>query len=320
MEKVFGNIYRIRQDIPIRALKTVNIYLLNSGDSSLMIDTGMGLESVTEHLRNETLNVIVTHLHIDHIGGALDIQKQTDAEIYIHEIEWKRIKFLLDNPRKAMGIIEGLFKENGVPDGLIRDMLKFHPGYKLLDQYKFIRELNVLRDNDVLKIGEYHVNVLWTPGHSNGHLCIYIPELKSLFTGDHILPSITPNVPLLSWDDNPLKDYLSCLDRVLTLDVEVAYPGHREPIKDLRSRIEELKVHHTLRLAEMYKLMEGRVLSAYELASMLRWDVDFPSWDDFPPIQKYFAVAETLSHLKYLYMNGVVDRIEKQGIYYYKLC
>lgn len=111
---------------------------------------------------------------------------------------------------------------------------------------------------------------------------------------------------------------MSSLEKVKSFVIKLAYPGHNNPITNLTKRIDELEAHHEMRLKAILKLIEDRELSAYEIASQLEWDVDFPSWSMFPTIQRYFAIAETLSHLKYLYVMGKIERREMGGVYYYK--
>ena len=53
-------------------------------------------------------------------------------------------------------------------------------------------------------------------------------------------------------------------------------------------------------------------LTAYQIASRIHWDIDFPSWDRFPAFQKFLAVGETLVHLKFLEEQDKVRKV-KQG-------
>ena len=63
----------------------------------------------------------------------------------------------------------------------------------------------------------------WTPGHSPGHLCFYEREKRVILTGDHVLPTITPNVSLHPQQmGNPLGDYLASLRRLEPLEVDEA--------------------------------------------------------------------------------------------------
>jgi len=81
-------------------------------------------------------------------------------------------------------------------------------------------------------IGSYMFRCVETPGHSEGHICLYEPHAKILVSGDHILNDITPTVSLRSEHGNPLKEYLASLDKIEALEIDLALPGHREIFKN----------------------------------------------------------------------------------------
>jgi glyoxylase-like metal-dependent hydrolase (beta-lactamase superfamily II) len=141
-----------------------------------------------------------------------------------------------------------------------------------------------------------------------GHICLYESDKKILISGDHILIDITPNIQCWSDDQNPLKSYLESLDKVYQLEVDLALPGHRRLIKNHKQRIEELKNHHNNRLDEVLSILAQAPMSAYQIASLMTWDIVCESWDQFPVAQKWFATGEALSHLKYLEEEGKVLR------------
>ena len=65
-------------------------------------------------------------------------------------------------------------------------------------------------------------------------MCLYEPNKKILVSGDHILNNITPNIQLWSDRWNPLKEYLTSLDKVYEFDIELVLPGHREHFQELQ--------------------------------------------------------------------------------------
>ena len=69
--------------------------------------------------------------------------------------------------------------------------------------------------------------VFWTSGHSPGHVCLRSPERKLLFSGDQILPGITPNI---AWHPgrDMLAEFLDSLDRLAALEIDLIFPGHGE--------------------------------------------------------------------------------------------
>ena len=59
----------------------------------------------------------------------------------------------------------------------------------------------LLNGDETIASGIFNLKVIWTPGHSPGHICLYEPVHKILFSGDHVLPVITPNISLTPHSD-----------------------------------------------------------------------------------------------------------------------
>lgn len=139
-------------------------------------------------------------------------------------------------------------------------------------------------------------------------MCLYEPKCKILFSGDHILDTITPNIALWSEGDDPLKRYLESLDKVNGYEVGRVLPGHRQPFDNHRRRIAELKKHHEIRAEEVISILKKGRQNAYQVASQMTWDIDQELWEDFPVPQKWFASGEALAHLQYLLGKGRIKR------------
>ena len=100
-----------------------------------------------------------------------------------------------------------------------------------------------------LPIGRFEFEVWWTPGHSPGHICFLERGKKFILTGDHVLPTITPNISLHPQQQgNPLGDYIASLKRLEDLDVDTVLPAHEYSFTDLRGRLREIEQHHDERL------------------------------------------------------------------------
>jgi glyoxylase-like metal-dependent hydrolase (beta-lactamase superfamily II) len=141
-----------------------------------------------------------------------------------------------------------------------------------------------------------------------GHICLYEPDKNLLVSGDHILIDITPNIQCWSDVQNPLKHYLSSLDKTAGLQVDLVLPGHRRLITDHLARIEELKNHHANRLAEVLTILDAGPMTAFGVAARMTWDLKCDDWKDFPVAQRWFATGEAISHLRLLEEEGKVGR------------
>ena len=167
-------------------------------------------------------------------------------------------------------------------------------------------------------MGEFTLTVLETPGHTPGQICLWMDSEGILFTADHVLFDITPNIAMWPNLDNALGHYLKSLEKIKSLPVKLALPGHRHS-GDLHRRIEELFAHHRNRVAETLAIVQGTPgLTAYEIAGQMTWDIRAKSWDEFPLNQKWFAVGEALAHLELLLEEGKLVRTEEDGFFHYQ--
>lgn len=172
----------------------------------------------------------------------------------------------------------------------------------------------VLYDGEILSTGLYDVEVIWTPGHSPGHICLYEPRNRLLFSGDHILPGITPNISYnVQSGDNPLGDYIHALCKLQHLPVAKVLPAHEDVFSDLRTRIEQIVIHHDRRKAEIQEVLaSGEPRNAWEISPLITWDTPM-AWDKLPPLNKRSAVTEVVAHLECMRWEGIVQRIIKDN-------
>ena len=127
-----------------------------------------------------------------------------------------------------------------------------------------------------------------------------------MFTGDHILFDITPNITAWPQVPDSLANYLDSLRLVSKYPVKLALPGHRKT-GDFHVRIDELLEHHRIRLAEVERLVgETPGSTAHDISGKMRWKIKAVNWEDFPPSQKIFAVGECMSHLDYLVNRNLI--------------
>jgi len=321
-------LHKIKIPIPIPALKHVNSYLIDFGEELLIIDTGTPVDFTTKALfdsieelgykLSEITKIFVTHMHVDHIGNVPFIQDLSNAPLYMNKDEYEFVKYFILSPEISLKDLENIFYKNGVPKDEISYIIKKHPALSKRNKYKMIKNVKFVNDGELIKIGETTLRIIETPGHSPHHICIYLEEEKLLFTGDHVLPDITPNIRLPIGEEDPLEEYLQSLKKVENLDVEEYFPAHRDPDKSLSERVKELKIHHFERLLEVGDILSDNWITAFETASKMDWDVKI-DWRDFPPSQKFFAIGEALAHIIYLVNKGFVKMKDCNGLYRFKI-
>jgi glyoxylase-like metal-dependent hydrolase (beta-lactamase superfamily II) len=156
--------------------------------------------------------------------------------------------------------------------------------------------------------------VIWTPGHASGHICLYEPDKKIFISGDHILPTITPNISVHPQAiENPLGRYLNSLRELKQLEVELTLPGHGKPFTGFIKRIDEILQHHEQRNQEMLAELVNGTRTSYQVAQKVTWGIQ-GSWDSLPDFHKRAAILETLAHLEEMAASGRIDRLPGTGV------
>ncbi len=306
-DEVFPKIFRMEIPLPGNPLKAINSYLIKGDGRFLLIDTGMNREeckaAMQSSLRELQVDLartdfFITHIHADHLGLALEMATPS-SRIYFNKPEME----ILNDETHWQQVIANAGK-NGFPRDELKEMMTKHPGRR----YSSRGELGAIdvQDGDVVRIGDYSLHCVATPGHTPGHLCLYEPKAKIFFSGDHILDTITPNIQVWAGQDDSLRSYLESLDKIDRYDIDLVLPGHREPFRDHRRRIAELKKHHEVRLKEVVSILKKGCQNAYQVASQMTWEIDCERWEDFPVMQKWFATGEAIAHLRHLRNRGQI--------------
>lgn len=322
VEKIRENIYRIGVGLPNNPLRELNSYLIRGDESDLLIDTGFRMDECRRDLQAgigeigsniDRLDVLTTHFHSDHSGLVLEFAGK-DRRIYMSERDYTSIKNELNNTgvneRRVRCQQEGFSEE--LLDLIDQTNPVIHYRMPRVDE-RFVP----VNEGDEIRVGDFTLKVIATPGHTAGNIMLWMESEKIMFTGDHVLFGITPNITFFSDVEDSLGDYLDSLRKVRNYPVELALPGHRQT-GNYGERIDTLLKHHEDRLAEAARVVEEHPgLAAYDIAGLMQWRIRARNWDEFPPVQKWFAVGECLSHLDYLMKRGMVRREMVDGTWKY---
>jgi glyoxylase-like metal-dependent hydrolase (beta-lactamase superfamily II) len=327
--KIIDGIFKLYVPMPDNPLENTNAYLIKSNNGDLLIDTGwnsdISLQALERELQDAGTNIknvrriVVTHSHPDHYGLVSKIKKTHDVTIYLHrrEKEIFRTRYALTKEMVQEGSI--WFQSHGVPKEEM-PLMKF--------PYDSIRAKDVILPDVELEGGEtiavdpFKLQVIWTPGHSPGHICLFDAEHKLFFSGDHILPSITPNIGLLPGSSrNPLGEFTQSLKSLRNLDVDTVLPGHQKILHDLKKRVDALLHHHESRNQEILKGLQKEPLTAYQVSHHIKWlpEQGGLAFTELLTWGKVAAVSETLSHLQAMTIEGRIKTFNRDGLIYYEL-
>lgn len=323
--QIMDGLLQLKVPIPNNPLGWVLPYLIEGHDGWTLVDSGWNVpeawDALEQQLRDAGVGfdklktLLVTHIHPDHYGLAGRVKENSGAKVVIHQREKDMIRSRYRNPDQLLATMGDWLIMHGVPRDSMEDLkASAMPVRSYVDA---VEPDEVVWGGERLPIGRFEFEVWWTPGHSPGHICFLERQQKFILTGDHVLPTITPNVSLHPQQQgNPLGDYIASLERLEDLDVKTVLPAHEYTFVDLRGRLKQIELHHRERLDEMLAVIGRAPRTAYYVASKVKWATG--SFDTFSSWMQRAAIGETLSHLEYMVLEGELAKFSEDGVQHYK--
>jgi hydroxyacylglutathione hydrolase len=229
-----------------------NVYVI-AADPVTLVDTGIGTDeaygALEQGLRAHCLEprsirrLVLTHHHLDHFGLARRLHDTVGVKVYVHVDDWEAVTRYEEWNTAFVNRMVKRMSAWGAPEGDIQEgsALFLHGGRFLARSVP----AEPLIDGQRLPLGEGELEVIHTPGHSVGSICLRYG--RHLFSGDHVLPDVSPNIGGAGWvTSGILRRYLASLERMEPLQTDdlIVYPGHGDPFHDLVGRVRWLKEHH----------------------------------------------------------------------------
>jgi len=305
-ERIEDGILRVTLPLPSRP-GHVHTYLLEGDDGWTLVDTGLGLPDAKERWAEELAGldvrrIVITHMHPDHVGAAADVRELTGAEVLEGELDYQQCLLVWGNPEWPARIVTW-FLRNGVPSAVANELLEV--GFIYGSFIRYAEAPTPLHAGALVDGWE----VVPMPGHADGQLCLFKDGV--LVAADHLLTPISPAIGLYPESrPDPLGDYLASLERTIELDARLALGGHGARIDDPSGRARELLEHHRVRLARTAASLSAEPRSGYEVSLNL-------FGRELKPAARRFAVAETLSHLERLVLEGGAARADADSLVTY---
>jgi glyoxylase-like metal-dependent hydrolase (beta-lactamase superfamily II) len=193
--------------------------------------------------------ILITHAHVDHIGGLAELVRRTNAQVGVHALDRRVIEAWDERSVVYNRALLNFFQAAGVDperhSGLL-DTFGYHP-----HRVQNVPVAFTLEDGQQLD----GLEIIHVPGHSPGHVAIRIGDI--LLCGDHILARTMPQ----QWPEQlapytGLGHYLDSLERIRRIEgLTVGLGGHEPAIRELYSRVDEIRSSHLRRLERLMDII-----------------------------------------------------------------
>lgn len=314
----------VRMPLPF-ALKWINLWLIEDGDSWVLVDTGVSTDETREHwnrifaraLDGKPISrVICTHMHPDHVGLSGWITRKFGGRLWISRLEYVTCRSLAaDTGLEAPDDGLEFYRAAGWDEAAL-DSYRVRFGGFGKSMSRLPDSFHRVQDRDVIAIGGRGWRVITGCGHSPEHVCLYQPELKLFISGDQLLPRISSNVSVFPTepDADPLDDWLvSCAKlKAGVPDDVLVLPAHNEPFHGAHARLQNLIDGHERALLRLEKRLREKPRRAVDVFGVLfarEIGLDILS----------MATGESLAHLNCLIERGKARRtLSKDGVAFYE--
>jgi len=331
MTKVFdhgGGVRSLRVPIPDNPLGHTLVYAVDTDRGPVLVDTGWddpgSWAELTEGLIAcgisvaEVHGVVITHHHPDHHGLSGKVREASGAWIAMHAADTAIVRRTRETrPGRWFAYMAAKLTAAGAPEEHVAPLRDAAPRTTLPGFSPALPDREIV-PGELLDLPGRRLRAIWTPGHTPGHVCLHLEEQHPgqlpghgrLFSGDHLLPEITPHIGLYEDPDDatvtdPLGDYLDSLERVGRLAPAEVLPAHQYAFTDAPGRVRELLAHHEERLSGLRELLV-EPLTPWQLAERMEWN---RPWDHIPYGSRNIAVSEAEAHLRRLVKLGRAEAV-----------
>ena len=310
VEEVRPGLWSVPVPIPASPLRYTLCYAFRTDPGGVLVDPGWdtaaGRQAVAAGLAaagavlTDVAGVVVTHIHPDHHGLSGWLREESGGWIAMHPTEAETLPGRIWRHRRS-GADRDWLRGHGVPDDDV-DTLAADPA-QIASALNMAEPDRLLHDGDRLPLPGRDVRVIWTPGHTPGHLCLHDAAAGVLLTGDHLLPRISPNIGVdVGRGGDPLTAYLASLDATAAFAADEALPAHEYRFRNIDIRAAELIAHHHDRGAEILAAIDRSAQpTAWTIAAQLTWS---RGWAALHGMMRRMALAETVAHLRHLVTTG----------------
>ena len=320
--EVVPGVLRTMLPVNLPGLGHVNCYVMEDERGVAVVDPGLpgpdSWDALVDRLgragykTSDVHTAIITHSHFDHFGGAERLREESGADILTHKSFsplWDRNEAAETHDPEGNATEEEIFERieesfrQPTPWGTFRtpprreQIRRFRAmGNSHARWFRTPTPTVKVVDSQIISFARREWVALHTPGHTGDHLCLYDPEHGAVFSGDHVLPTITPHIAGRSDSQDSLAEFFDSLDRMKTLEgATIALPAHGHPFDDIGARADDICDHHHERLNVLRHASDK--LGCATVEEFMRVLFSERAWGDM-------AASETFAHLVHLKVIG----------------
>ncbi|WP_086560564.1 MBL fold metallo-hydrolase [Streptomyces africanus] len=325
VQTVQPGVHRVPLPLPNDGLHAVNVYLLEdlADDGGIvMIDGGWAIPEARKALEEalsaidrdlgDISHILVTHIHRDHYTQAVELRRLLGSRVYLGAGERPGLEKL--GRLRSDVPVSSLQTLRRAGAGELADLIRAmnHGGFDPSVWEAPDRWLAA----ETLRFGDRELRVVPTPGHTKGHVVFLDEQRGLLFSGDHVLPHITPSIgfELSEPGGRPLADYLDSLRLMNRYADARLLPAHGPVSDSTHTRVAELLAHHDDRLAQSLTALGDDTLDAHAVARKLGWTRRAVPFGELNAFNQMLAVNETAAHLDVLVLEGRVTVASVGGV------
>ncbi|MFF4102136.1 MBL fold metallo-hydrolase [Streptomyces sp. NPDC001903] len=326
-----GGVRGIKVPIPDNPLGHTLVHVLDTDRGPVLVDTGWddpeswdtlvaGLDALGIAIA-DVHGVVITHHHPDHHGLSGRVREASGAWIAMHAADTEVVvRTRSAEPGTWFDYMSEKLAAAGAPEEHIAPLRAARASGRMrtLPGLRAAVPDREIVPGELLPLAGRRLRAIWTPGHTPGHVCLHLEERHPanlpgngrLFSGDHLLPGISPHIGL--YEDpsselvtDPLGDYLDSLERIGRLEPAEVLPAHQHAFTDAPARVRELLDHHEERLTGLRELL-AEPLTPWELAERMEWN---RPWEQIPYGSRNIAVSEAEAHLRRLVKQGRAEAV-----------
>ncbi|MFK8053145.1 MAG: MBL fold metallo-hydrolase [Woeseiaceae bacterium] len=310
----------LRMPLPF-LLGHINLWLLDDGDEIAIVDSGLNSAETREHWKKlledmSVSQVIVTHMHPDHVGCAGWLTETYDAPLTMSRAEYLMCRVLVaDTGKPAPQVGIDFYRSAGFSESSLSDYAEKFGGFgravsAMPDSFRR------MQDGQVLTIGSADWEIITTSGHCPEHASLLCREKNLFIAGDQLLPTISSNVSVWPTEPNanPLQDWLDACHRLQTILPEnvIVLPSHGKPFTGAHGRLQALIDEHETGLQKLRELCKTpqRVIDVFPALFKSR----------ITDSNLIMATGEAIAHLNYLIARGeIIAETSEDGVAWYRL-